>query len=117
MHISMLIMKLALQILSMKPSGPIKRKTCQNIRKLDEIPYDFIRKRLSIAVTHGNDHLMVTKGALTNILEVCSFVEMKDGNIVDIASMQDQIQKDFVAFSNNGFRTLGIAYKNCQRNR
>jgi Mg2+-importing ATPase len=54
---------------------------------------------------------MVTKGALTNILEVCSSVEMKDGKIVDIASVKDQIQKNFEAFSNNGFRTLGIAYK------
>ena len=39
-------------------------------RKQDEIPYDFLRKRLSIAVTHGDEHLMVTKGALTNILDV-----------------------------------------------
>jgi Mg2+-importing ATPase len=88
-----------------------QKKDLSEYRKLDEIPYDFIRKRLSIAVTHGNDHLMVTKGALTNILEACSSVEMKEGNIVDIASMQDQIQKDFEAFSNQGFRTLGIAYK------
>jgi Mg2+-importing ATPase len=88
-----------------------QKKDLSEYRKMDEIPYDFLRKRLSIAVTHGDDHLMVTKGALTNILEVCSSVELKEGNIVDIASMQDQIQKDFEAFSNNGFRTLGIAYK------
>ncbi len=81
-------------------------------RKQDEIPYDFLRKRLSIAVTHGDAHLMVTKGALTNILDVCSSAETKEGNIVEIASMQDQIQKHFAEFSNQGFRTLGIAYKN-----
>jgi len=81
-------------------------------RKQDEIPYDFIRKRLSIAVSHGNSHFIVTKGALTNILDVCSSVETNEGNIVDIASMQDQIQKHFAEFSDHGFRTLGIAYKN-----
>src|SRR5450759_1915941 len=81
-------------------------------RKQDEIPYDFLRKRLSIAVTHGDAHLMVTKGALTNILDVCSSAETNEGNIVEIASMQDQIQKYFAEFSNQGFRTLGIAYKN-----
>jgi Mg2+-importing ATPase len=81
-------------------------------KKHDEIPYDFLRKRLSIAVTHGVTHLIVTKGALTNILDVCSSAETKDGSIVDIASMQDQIQKHFADFSNQGFRTLGIAYKN-----
>ena len=79
--------------------------------KQDEIPYDFLRKRLSIAFTQGDSHLMVTKGALSNILEVCSTAEIKDGGIVDIASMQDQIQQHFVTFSNQGFRTLGIAYK------
>ena len=81
-------------------------------QKQDEIPYDFLRKRLSIAVTHGDAHLMVTKGALANILDVCSSAETKEGSIVEIASMQDQIQKHFEEFSNKGFRTLGIAYKN-----
>jgi Mg2+-importing ATPase len=81
-------------------------------RKHDEIPYDFLRKRLSITVTQGDTHLMVTKGALDNILEVCSKAETKEGNIVDIASIKDKIQKHFEEFSNNGFRTLGIAYKN-----
>jgi Mg2+-importing ATPase len=81
-------------------------------RKLDEIPYDFLRKRLSIAVIQGNTHLMLTKGALDNILEVCSTVETNNGNIIDLASMKDKIQKHFEEFSNNGFRTLGIAYKN-----
>jgi len=81
-------------------------------QKHDEIPYDFLRKRLSIAVKLGDAYLMVTKGALTNILDVCSSVETKEGNIVEIASMLDQIQEHFAAFSNQGFRTLGIAYKN-----
>ena len=81
-------------------------------RKHDEIPYDFLRKRLSISVIHGNTHLMLTKGALTNILEVCSSVETKEGTKADLASLKDKIQKHFEEFSNNGFRTLGIAYKN-----
>jgi len=89
-----------------------KKIDLQEYRKFDEIPYDFLRKRLSIAVTQGNSHFMVTKGALTNILEVCSKVETKDGIIADIASLKDQIQKHFEEFSNQGCRTIGIAYKN-----
>ncbi len=81
-------------------------------QKKDEIPYDFLRKRLSIAFAHANAHVMITKGALTNILEVCTLAETKEGNTVDIASMKDEIQKHFEAFSNQGFRTLGIAFKN-----
>ena len=85
-------------------------------RKQDEIPYDFLRKRLSISVIQNNVHLMVTKGALTNILEVCSSVETNDGKKVDISTMKEKIQKRFEEFSNNGFRTLGIAYKNMPAN-
>jgi Mg2+-importing ATPase len=80
-------------------------------RKQDEIPYDFLRKRLSIAVIQDNTHLMISKGALKNILEVCSSVETREGKIADISSMKDTIQKHFEEFSNLGFRTLGIAYK------
>ncbi len=81
-------------------------------QKQDEIPYDFIRKRLSILVSHDDTHLMVTKGALQNVLDVCSSVETKDGKVVDIATNMDRIQKHFEEFSSKGFRTLGVAYKN-----
>jgi Mg2+-importing ATPase len=81
-------------------------------RKQDEIPYDFLRKRLSIAVIQNNAHFMITKGALANILDVCASVETKDGKTVEISSMKETIQKHFEEFSNLGFRTLGIAYKN-----
>jgi P-type Mg2+ transporter len=81
-------------------------------QKQDEIPYDFIRKRLTIIVSHNDSNLMVTKGALQNVLDVCSFVETKDGAIVDKAMRLDQIKKHFEDFSNKGLRTLGVAYKN-----
>jgi P-type Mg2+ transporter len=80
--------------------------------KADEIPYDFLRKRLSILVSHADTHLMVTKGALRNVLAVCSGVEDGNGSIVDIAGINDAIQKLFENFSKDGCRTLGVAYKN-----
>jgi P-type Mg2+ transporter len=80
--------------------------------KQDEIPYDFLRKLLSIVVSHNNEHLMVTKGALVNVLQICSTADTKEGKIVEIASVRDRIQKHFEEFSGKGFRTLGIAYKN-----
>jgi Mg2+-importing ATPase len=79
--------------------------------KQDEIPYDFIRKRLSILVSNGDKRLMVTKGALQNVLDCCSSVELQDGTIVAIATMREQIQRHFEEFSNKGFRTLGVAYR------
>ncbi|NWJ50004.1 MAG: magnesium-translocating P-type ATPase [Bacteroidetes bacterium] len=81
-------------------------------KKKDEIPYDFLRKRLSITINHDDKHIMITKGALSNILDVCASVETKEGAVVKIATLHDQIQKLFGEFSKKGFRTLGIAYKN-----
>jgi Mg2+-importing ATPase len=80
--------------------------------KQDEIPYDFLRKRLSILVSHGDTHLMVTKGSMQNVLDVCSLAETKEGAVVDIAAVRERIQKHFEEFSGKGFRTLGVAYKN-----
>jgi Mg2+-importing ATPase len=80
--------------------------------KQDEIPYDFLRKRLSILVSHGDTHLMVIKGALQNVLDTCTTVELKEGAIVDIAAARDRIQKHYEEFSGKGFRTLGVAYRN-----
>jgi Mg2+-importing ATPase len=81
-------------------------------RKLDEIPYDFLRKRLSILVAHEDTHLMATKGALANVLAVCSAAETGGGTILDIALVRDRIQRHLEEFSDKGFRTLGVAYKN-----
>jgi Mg2+-importing ATPase len=89
-----------------------RRFDLSGYRKADEIPYDFLRKRLSILVAHDDTHLMVTKGALANVLAVCSVAEIEGDKIVDIAMVRDRIQEHFEEFSSKGFRTLGVAYKN-----
>jgi len=81
-------------------------------RKLDEVPYDFIRKRLSILVLKNDTSLMVTKGALQNVLDVCSSVETSEGTVVEVVKVRKQIQERFEEFSSKGFRVLGIAYRN-----
>ena len=78
--------------------------------KLDEIPYDFIRKRLSILVSKSGTNLMITKGALPNILEICSIAEAEPGKTVDISEVKERIEQQFEEFSEKGLRTLGIAY-------
>jgi len=84
--------------------------------KLDEIPYDFIRKRLSILVSSENNNIMITKGAFDNILEICSHSESENGVLIKIEEVKDKIKKIFEDYSNQGLRTLGIAYKNIGRN-
>lgn len=83
----------------------------RNFAKLDEIPYDFIRKRLSIFVSDQNENLQITKGALKNILAVCTKAEFADGRIVELESVNEKIENQFEKLSNDGFRVLGISYK------
>src|SRR5512135_2860905 len=80
-------------------------------RKLDEIPYDFLRKRLSILVSHDGAGLMVTKGTVPGVLAVCSSAETAEGAVVDIASVRERITRRFEEYSGKGFRALGIACK------
>ncbi|HKM78075.1 MAG TPA: magnesium-translocating P-type ATPase [Candidatus Bathyarchaeia archaeon] len=79
-------------------------------RKLDEVPYDFVRKRLSILVSKDNAHIMIMKGAVPNVLAVCSNAETPNGT-VQIADVKDKIQQHFEKLGNEGFRLLGIAYR------
>ncbi len=79
--------------------------------KVDEVPYDFIRKRLSILVRKDNEYIIMTKGAMQNVIDISSKAETKDG-IVDIDHARDLILQQYNALSSKGFRTLGVAYKN-----
>jgi Mg2+-importing ATPase len=79
--------------------------------KLDEVPYDFIRKRLSILVSTNNMRLMITKGAFSNVLAVCSSAEIHGEKTASIADVQGQIQQHFEELSRKGFRILAVAYR------
>ena len=81
-----------------------------NCKKLDEVPYDFSRKRLTILVSKNKETLMITKGALLNVIPTCSFAETSAG-IVNIDKTKDQILRQFEDLSGQGFRILGISYK------
>ena len=95
-----------------------KKFDISKFNKLAEEPYDFIRKRLSVLLTEedtsssdGKRQIVITKGALKNVLAVCTAAEMGDGKIVDISLVNDEIQKKYEEFSSLGYRTIGIAYK------
>jgi Mg2+-importing ATPase len=77
-------------------------------KKLDEVPYDFVRKRLSILVARGEEHIIITKGALANILEICTSAQTSKG-IVDISAVKGDIQQKFSDLSSKGFRVLGLS--------
>ena len=80
--------------------------------KLDEEPYDFVRKRLSVLVSGGDQNQIITKGSLSTVLDVCEQAENGLNNLVPISAMRARIEQLFVELSGQGLRTLGIAYRN-----
>lgn len=79
--------------------------------KIGEVPYDFIRKRLSIAIDAGSENLLISKGAFTQILSICSKMRLSNGSITDLTSNRAEIESKFEQFGINGLRSIGICYK------
>ena len=79
--------------------------------KFGEIPYDFIRKRLSIAIHTTTDSLLISKGAFNQITALCSSIRLSNGTIESIGSHKTAIEKNFEQFGIDGLRAIGICYK------
>ncbi len=85
-------------------------------QKADEIPYDFVRKRLSVITEDSKgDRQLITKGALDNVLRISTSC-LAGGlpHAID-DEMQAGIQKLFGDWSEKGFRVLGLATKSIER--
>ncbi|MFN3480071.1 MAG: cation-translocating P-type ATPase, partial [Thermodesulfovibrionales bacterium] len=91
-----------------------EKQDISGYEKVDEIPYDFQRKRLSIVVKEqGNGYILISKGALKRILDVCEYIEI-EGKKHEINPYLDEINRFYHEWSTKGLRILGIAYKNVE---
>jgi Mg2+-importing ATPase len=81
-----------------------------HVTKLDEIPYDFTRKRLSIVIKEADgSSVLITKGALDNVLSICKSVQ-ENGKAIQLdAAQTEAIQKRFTGWGDQGYRVLGVA--------
>jgi Mg2+-importing ATPase len=87
----------------------------ERFRKFDEVPYDFIRKRLSVVVEcDDSTHRMITKGAFTPVLECCTHVATSSG-VEPMESWRNQLIERFESYSRDGLRVLGLAYRDVTR--
>jgi Mg2+-importing ATPase len=81
-------------------------------QKVDEIPYDFVRKRLSVVTADARgERTLISKGALDNILSVCSLVQAGAEVQPLDGSRRAGIERLFSDWSGQGFRVLGVATK------
>jgi Mg2+-importing ATPase len=78
-------------------------------RRLAELPYDFARKRLSIAVELPDGSMIVTKGAFASVRAICATAKLPGGRVVPIADVGEQIEETFRKLSGSGLRVLAVA--------
>jgi len=80
-------------------------------QKIDEVPFDFVRRRVSVVVESDRQRYFISKGAPEGILKVSSFCEI-DGFPVDLTEeLRQKAEKKYYDLSSEGFRVLGVAYK------
>lgn len=81
------------------------------LRKIDEIPYDFMRKRLTIVVAPnaGGPHLIITKGAFANVLAACTQIARAGASVTLDDDERARLDSGFREQGSRGFRVLALA--------
>jgi Mg2+-importing ATPase len=86
-------------------------------RKVDEIPFDFQRKRMSVVVDYEGDHVLISKGAVEDIYKACTHYQVDDEVYMMIDLIKNDLLEEFEALSRDGYRVLGIAYREFGRDK
>ena len=82
-----------------------------NCKKVDEIPFDFQRKRMSVIVDYEGDHVLICKGAVEDIYKACAHYQVDDDINPLIDVIKNDLFEEYEAFSADGYRVLAIAYR------
>ena len=90
----------------------IVRNLDQTFKKIDELPFDFERRRMSVIVKDDEDVIsMVTKGALEEMLAISSHVEYKKRITELTEEIRQEILSEVAQLNEQGLRVLGVSYK------
>jgi len=82
-----------------------------NYQKQDEIPFDFVRRRMSVVVSFNNTNLLICKGSLESILSVCKKIKINSSEIEKTLEYEKKIEKIYRDLSSDGFRVIALATK------
>jgi Mg2+-importing ATPase len=83
--------------------------------KVDEIPFDFNRKRLSVVVRHGDEHLLITKGEAESVFAICQTVNIDGSPQPFDESQRAHAAETFKKLSADGYRVLGVAVQKVEK--
>lgn len=87
-------------------------KAKEQYRKIDEIPFDFVRRRMSVVVQdHTGLNTLICKGAVDEVLSLCTRVEVKE-EVIEVLPEHDAKRRQLADDLNGqGFRVIALAYK------
>ena len=90
----------------------VKLNVHKRYRKIDEIPFDFVRRRMSVVVDEaGHHHELICKGAVEEIAQICDKVRI-DGQAVALdAQLRNQLHQLNHNLNDDGLRVIAVAYK------
>jgi Mg2+-importing ATPase len=83
----------------------------RSCRKVDEIPFDFVRKRMSVIIEYEGDHVLICKGSVEAVFEACDRYQIDDEVLPLIEFLRQDILEEYQRLSMQGFRVLAIAYR------
>ena len=80
-------------------------------RLVDELPFDFQRRRMSVIVEYEGDHVLICKGAVEEMYSACIHYQVEDEVYPLIDMIRDDLYEEVEALNNDGYRVLAIAYR------
>ncbi|HOJ43291.1 MAG TPA: magnesium-translocating P-type ATPase, partial [Syntrophorhabdaceae bacterium] len=87
----------------------------QNCKLIDELPFDFQRRRMSVVVDYEGDHVLICKGAVEEIYACCSSYQIGEEVYPLIDMIKFDLFEEVERLNRDGFRVLGIAYREFPR--
>ena len=79
---------------------------------IDEIPFDFARRRLSVVVSDGSKKQLITKGAVEEVLNICTLADYKGTVQTLTKEIKENIKKISKDLNNDGLRVIAVCQKN-----
>ena len=86
-----------------------------NCRKVDEIPFDFKRRRMSVVIDYEDRHVLICKGAVEEVTAVCENYQVDEDINPLIKLIRDDLMDEYRSLSAQGYRVLAIAYREFDR--
>jgi Mg2+-importing ATPase len=84
-------------------------------RKVDEIPFDFKRRRMSVVIDYEDRHVLICKGAVEEVAAVCENYQVDEDINPLIRLIRDDLMDEYRHLSADGYRVLAIAYREFDR--